>query len=254
MPPVLRSLVLMALGACGLFSVTAVPAANAADPVRCTAFTQDKLADPEPRENAVVKRRFEEINDAVKQHSYPVVFLGDSLTQRWDEVAADHQIWEQNFQRFDPLNAGINGDRTEHLLWRIEHGNLDNQRPQLAVLLIGTNDLGHGRSPEDAAEGVRQVLIKLRQMLPATRILLQGLWPRADLQRLSSEIGPVNDRISQCNDNTWVVYRDLGRSLLDSEGRLTRATAPDGLHPSPAGYAKISPIIAQQVQALLAAR
>jgi len=220
----------------------------------CAPFTQDVIAAPEPRENAVVRKRFEQINDAVKRHSYPVLFLGDSLTQRWDEVAADQQIWRQYFQRFDALNAGINGDRTEHLLWRIEHGNLENQRPQVAVLLIGTNDLGHGRSPEDAAEGVRQVLIELREMLPATRVLLQGLWPRNDLQRLSSEIGPVNDRISHCGDNTSVVYRDLGRNLLDSEGRLTRTIAPDGLHPSPAGYAKISPIIAQELQALLSAR
>jgi lysophospholipase L1-like esterase len=240
-------LTLLSVGALGLSPCPG----QAADLLRCGRFTDDIIAAPEPREIASARQRFEQINGDVRARSYPVIFLGDSLMQRWDEVSEDRSIWNRYFAPSGALNAGINGDRSEHLLWRIEHGNLDNQQPRLAVLLIGTNDLGHGRSIEDAAEGIRAVLVKLRAMLPATRILLQGLWPRADVERLGREIEPVNARLSQCADNVAVFYRDPGRSLLDPEGRLTRGIAPDGLHPSPAGYAKISPEIGREIAELL---
>jgi len=223
-------------------------------PLSCGPFTQDVIAAPEPREARSVLKRFGRINEEVRARSYQVLFLGDSLTQRWDEVPENRPTWEKNFGRFDALNAGINGDRSEHLLWRIEHGNLENQHPRAVVLLIGTNDLGHGRSVEDAAEGVRQVLLQLRQDLPQARILLEGLWPRSDRAALTAEIAPVNEKLLRCEDGQWVFYRNPGQTLLDREGRLTRATAPDGLHPSPDGYAKISPVIAQELQNVLAAR
>ena len=79
------------------------------------------------------------------------------------------------------LNAGVSGDRTETLLWRLQNGNLDGPPPALVVMLIGTNDLaydGPPRSPELAAEGIRANLLYLRQRLPDTPILLLGLLPR----------------------------------------------------------------------------
>ena len=79
------------------------------------------------------------------------------------------------------LNAGVSGDRTENLLWRLQNGNLDGPPPALVVMLIGTNDLaydGPPRSPELAAEGIRANLLYLRQRLPDTPILLLGLLPR----------------------------------------------------------------------------
>jgi lysophospholipase L1-like esterase len=194
-----------------------------------------------------VLRRFERIKAAAAAHSYRVLFLGDSLTQRWDEVPEDHAIWQRYFGAFDALNAGINGDRTEHLLWRIEHGNLTNQQPRAIVLLIGTNDLGHPRPVEDAAEGVRQILIELRRQLPQTHILLEGLWPRIDRPHLETEIEPVNSLIRECDDRQHIVYIDPGSALRDPVGVVTRAIEPDGLHPSPAGYARVSPEIAHDL-------
>src|SRR5438105_7830564 len=96
----------------------------------------------------------------------------------------DKQVCIAHMSPRGVLNAGVSGDRTEHLLWRLTHGNLDGPAPRAVVLLIGTNDLGHGRSPDLAAEGIRANLLHLRQGLPEARILLLGLWPRADLSKL----------------------------------------------------------------------
>ena len=81
----------------------------------------------------------------------------------------------------DVLNAGVSGDRSENLLWRLQNGNLAGKPPSLVVMLIGTNDLaydGKPRSPALAAEGIRANLLYLRQALPDTPILLLGLLPR----------------------------------------------------------------------------
>lgn len=228
--------------------------AGEADAIRCRPFFDSRTAEPIPRGAASVLRRFEEIKEKARAHAFRVLFLGDSLTHRWDEVAEDHQIWERHFGSIDPLNAGINGDRTEHLLWRIRHGNLDNQQPRAIVLLIGTNDLGHGRSPDETAEGIRQILVSLRNMRPKARILLEGLWPRTDRMRFGPEIESVNQRIKECADQAYIIYAEPGSRLLDRSGRLPPDRAPDGLHPSPAGYEIVTPAIAKVLAPLLTER
>jgi lysophospholipase L1-like esterase len=133
---------------------------------------------PASRVDSHARQRFEYISAEARSHSYPVLFLGDSITERWDTGISQHY--------FDPLgvlNAGVSGDRTEHLLWRMDHGNLDQQRPRAVALLIGTNDLGHGRTPQVAAEGIHTVLIALRKRMPESRILL--LAKGRDLRRSS---------------------------------------------------------------------
>ena len=79
------------------------------------------------------------------------------------------------------LNAGIGGDATEELLWRLQNGNLEGLPPELVVLLIGSNDLARGRTPELTAKGIRADLLMLRQRLPDAKILLLALWPREDM-------------------------------------------------------------------------
>lgn len=238
-------------------AVTIAPSttrASAAPPLRCAPFAAADAPAPAPRRARWPVETFAHIRAEVAAHAYNVLVLGDSLTQRYAEVPEDRRLWERYFRPFDALNAGVDGDRTEHLLWRLQHGNLDNQRPRAVVLLIGTNDLAAGRWPPAAAEGVRRVLLELRRRLPATRILLEGLWPRRDQPRFAAGITPVNRLIRQCADGARIVYRDPGRLLLDAAGRLTPAMAPDGLHPGPAGYRVLSPAVAGELGRLLAGR
>jgi lysophospholipase L1-like esterase len=141
-------------------------------------------------------------------------------------------------------------------LWRLQHGNLAGPAPAGVVVLIGTNDLGHGRTPEVAAEGIRANLLYLRQQLPNTRILLLGLMPRASSPERPLRRGTVevNRLIQHCGDDRFIVYADIGGVLLDSEGRLTRQISPDLLHFSPAGYEQLARRLDPLLDRLLAGR
>jgi len=216
--------------------------------VRCASFTNWPPAAPEPRENSVPVQRFELIKDWVKIQPYRMLFLGDSITERWDP-----EIWRVNMAPRGVLNSGVSGDRTEHLMWRLDHGNLAGPPPKGVAVLIGTNDLGHGRAPDEAAEGIRAVLIKLREVLPDTRILLLGLWPReacpdAPLRRA---VGETNHLIERCADGSAIVYADIGGVLLDGQGRLDRVISPDLLHFSALGYARLAPPLDRLIDSLI---
>lgn len=220
----------------------------------CAPFTQQPLAAPAPREAGAAVRRFELINRRVKSLPHRILFLGDSITERFDP-----EVWRRNMMPRGVLNAGVNGDRTEHLLWRLEHGNLAGPPPAGIVLLIGTNDLtngGHGRSPAVAAEGIRADLGYLRRHLPAARILLLGLWPRgaAPADRLRRATVAVNRLIQTCGDDRAIVYADIGDVLLDPAGRLTRAISPDLLHFSRRGYERLAPLLDALLDRRLAGR
>jgi lysophospholipase L1-like esterase len=224
--------------------------------LRCAAFTPSPTAAPAPRTDVWAQRSFERINGEVKTRSYRVLFLGDSITQRWELPLWDAKpVWDANMQPRGVLNAGVAGDRTEHLLWRLDHGNLEGPPPKVAIVLIGTNDLAHGRPPELAAQGVRAVLIRLRQKLPNTRILLLGLTPRGATANdpLRQEVGAVNNMIKTCADGAAIVYADIGGVLLDHDGVLSQTLSPDLLHFSGAGYKLLAPKLDPLIDQLLAA-
>jgi lysophospholipase L1-like esterase len=212
--------------------------------LRCAAFDSWPPAAPEPREAQEAVATFNRINEAVKNQPYRVLFLGDSITERWELPRwGAKAVWDANMAPRGVLNAGVSGDRTEHLRWRLDHGNLDGPTPRGVVLLIGTNDLGHGRPPTVAAEGIRATLVQLRQKLPNTRILLLGLWPRGagPGDRLRRETIEVNRLIATCGDNGTVVYADIGGALLEPNGTLRQNVSPDLLHFTGAGYQRIVP-------------
>lgn len=234
------------------FASLALAGAAIAEPASpCGHFTQEALAKPAPRENAYPVRRFALIASQVKAVRHRALFLGDSLTERWDQ-----QVWDENLGTRGVLNAGVGGDRTEHLIWRLDHGNLDGPPPQLVIVLIGTNDIGHGRRPELAAEGVRAVLVKLREKLPNTPILLLGELPRAEWPNdpLRRAVDAVSHLIQTCADDKMIHYADIGGALLDQQRRLTRAIAPDELHFSAAGYARLAPQLDRLIDQLLPQR
>lgn len=218
----------------------------------CAHFTQDVLPAPEPREAASARQRFEEINAAVKTQPYRVLFFGDSLTERFETWDAP-QVWREHMMPRSVLNAGVNGDRTEHLLWRLDNGNLAGPPPQGVVLWIGTNDLGHDRSVEDTAEGIRADLARLRGKLPSARILLLGLTPRgaAPNAKFRAPIREVNNLIRSCADGTSVTFADIGGVLLDPQGRLTPEISPDRLHFSRLGYERLMPKLDPLIDRLL---
>src|SRR6476660_9573627 len=200
---------------------------------------------PQPRQLTRPPQRMAEIEAEASARSFPVLFLGDSLTQLWDR-----ETWQRYFAGFPALNAGVGGDRSDHLLWRLENGMLNQLHPKLIVLLIGTNDLTLGRSPAEVAEGVRRILLKLQKRWPQALILLEGLWPRGDADQQQRD-DDVNGLIARCAGGA-VTYADFSKALLDPSGQpVAAAYKADKLHLGRGGYEKISPAIVQKIQQLL---
>lgn len=154
-----------------------LPCRGRLGPARDTlrALAQEDPPEPTLRTDRHALDRLVRINQAVKNIPHAVLFLGDSLTEGWDP-----EVWGQNLDPRGVLNAGISGDRTDHLLWRLANGDLDGAPARAVVLLIGTNDLSFGRSPELTADGIRANLIALRQRVPDASSLVLGLLPREE--------------------------------------------------------------------------
>ena len=97
-----------------------------------------------------------------KEGPMGVLFLGDSITHRWSQPDLQVQdIWQQHFGRYHPANFGIEGDQTQHVLWRIKNGELDGIHPKVVVLLLGTNNIGY--PVEDVVKGDTQVVAEIHR-------------------------------------------------------------------------------------------
>ncbi len=171
-----------------------------------------------------------------------VVFIGDSITHFW-ETNGQAQ-WSKYFGggTFRALNLGYSADRTEHVLWRIDHGELDGYEAKAIVLMIGTNNSGHfpvgEESPADTIWGIKTVLDRIRAKQPKAKTLLCAIFPRGadanDACRRRNEA--VNKIISGFCDGKRVIWCDFTRRMLCADGRLPVEFMPDLLHPGPAGY------------------
>ena len=168
-----------------------------------------------------------------------VLFLGDSITKGWSW--GDHaQISDRYFGRYDPANFGVGGDRTEHVLWRIENGELDRIRPKVVVLLIGTNNIGD--PADDIARGVLKVAERIHQKLPKSRLLLMGIFPRgADpsdpkVAAMRGKIAQVNQALAKLEDGKRTRFLDIGSKFLAPDGMLPKDIMPDSLHLNDKGY------------------
>jgi len=216
----------------------------------CGPFASAKdLPPPALQSDHHALERFNLINEEAQQHAYSIIFFGDSITEDWDSA-----IWQQYFVPYGALNAGIRGDRTEHLLWRIQHSNLNGRNPNAIVVLIGTNDVGRNRPADVIAEGIRAILEALRSQFPSARIVLLGLLPRSQSpgSPRRQQIEHVNRLIQYCQDRKYIFYSDLGSVLLNRENRLLPEISPDGVHLSQQGYAALTLRLRNKLDRVLA--
>lgn len=172
-----------------------------------------------------------------------VIFLGDSITHGWE---GQKKIWDEAFGAYKPVNLGIGGDQTGHVLWRITEGKeIEPLKPKLAVIMIGTNNTGRD-SAEQIAGGIKAIIDELQKQKPDMKILLLGVFPRAGgikkedtvapPEKLNPKIKAINDIIAKYDDGKKVFYKDIGPKFLNGEGGLEKKIMPDLLHLSAAGY------------------
>jgi lysophospholipase L1-like esterase len=187
------------------------------------------------------------IDPGVKQSS-ELAFLGDSIVEGWD-----NGVWNEYYGRYKPVRLGLGGDKTQQVLYRIEHGELDGLGSKLVVILIGTNNFGLGTStPELVARGVTAVVRAVQSKLPAAQILLLGILPRDEQPgtRLRNDIAATNALIARLTDER-VEYLDIGQKFLDPSGKLPAELMADFLHPTPKGYRVFSDALEPVIRARL---
>ncbi|MBQ7217266.1 MAG: hypothetical protein IJS39_14920 [Synergistaceae bacterium] len=158
-----------------------------------------------------------------------IVFLGDSITDLLDfgEVLPSYHI----------INRGISGDTTSGVLRRL--GEVISLRPRKLFLLIGTNDLGHDIMPAPIARNIREIVSRVQEKSPSTRIYLQAVFPtRHDRSRPNALIQELNAEIKAIAQEKHCTFIDLYPLLLDAEGLLAEEYTLDGLHLSDSGNAK----------------
>lgn len=171
-----------------------------------------------------------------------LMFLGDSITEAWWKVA---DLWHTRFGRWQPANCGISGDRTQHVIWRLEHGLLDQAAPRVVVLLIGTNNTADHTAAEILA-GIDRILALIHDRRPETKVLLLALFPRGPRtswdgkpdawEERMAVIREVNAQLPARADDRRVRFLDLGHLFMDATGAIPAALMPDQLHLSEAAY------------------
>ena len=187
-------------------------------------------------------KRHEGFVAQAKQGGIDILFMGDSITDFWRIRGSN--VWNQYYAPRRAANFGISGDRTQHVLWRMDNGELDGIKPKVVVLMIGTNNTGKERdnktprnSVPEAIAGVQAVVADIRARLPDSKILLLAIFPRGTLddpQR--AQVALVNTVIAKLDDGKMVRYLDIDPNFLESDGTLPKSIMPDLLHPNAHGY------------------
>jgi lysophospholipase L1-like esterase len=195
--------------------------------------------EPAPRGDDSWKRHHEVLNQRAAEagEKAQIVFIGDSITQGWEGAGKD--VWARHYAAHNAVNLGIGGDRTQHVLWRLDNGNLQGLKPKVAVVMIGTNNSNaEDNTVEQIAEGVTSIVKKLREKLPSTKVVLVGIFPRGENPNPQrGKLLQINQILEKLCDNEHVFYVDFGHKFITPKGLIPQQLMPDHLHLSPDGYA-----------------
>lgn len=198
------------LAACLLIPILAAQEKSADNPAA------RKLDRDIPRHKEFLKRIEE------SQGAGDVIFLGDSITHGWEGQKA----WQEYFGDFKPVNLGIGGDQTGHVLWRITDGHeLDNLKPKAAVIMIGTNNTG-AHSASNIAGGIAEIVQELKRQKPDIKILLLGVFPRGSagdaersLEQIADAMKPINEELKKDKPDLKVLNAAV-RKLEQNRGTI----------------------------------
>lgn len=172
-----------------------------------------------------------------KDGKVDLLLVGDSITDGWRN-GGKNVLEKQWGSKMSVYNIGIGGDRTQHVIWRLDNGEVEGISPKVAMLMIGTNNLG-GNTNEEIVAGVTKIVKQLNEKLPKTKVLLLGIFPRGEKadNPLRARITAINEQIAKLDDGgKKVKYLDIGKKFLAEDGTLPKDIMPDFLHPNAKGY------------------
>ena len=187
---------------------------------------------------------------------YDIAFIGDSITEGWEKSGTN--VWQKFYGSRKCIDLGVGGDRTEHVLWRFENGQLDGLKPKAAVLMIGTNNSNNdkdGKEHYSTAEilaGVQVIVKQLRTRLPDTKLIVLGIFPRsATFSTQRGKLLQINQALAKLDDGKMIHYVDFGSQLIEADGSISKEVMPDRLHLSEKGYTIWAEAIEAKLKELL---
>jgi lysophospholipase L1-like esterase len=188
--------------------------------------------------------------EAARSHpDTQLLLIGDSITNNYDKAEPPDEnfkpVWEQFYEPRKTLNLGFSGDTTAHVLWRLDHGEVDGLHPKVAVVLIGTNNTSQSNhhTAEQTEAGIDAVVSGLENRLPGTKILLMGILPSDISDSKTERDQAVNAYLATCySENSLVTYLNIN-SVFYKNGALNTALFYDprlpqhgkSLHPDTVG-------------------
>ena len=208
---------------------------------------ENSATKPAPRDKNWEKRH-ETFVGIAKRGNVDLLFLGDSITDAWGGEGhgtnGGHKIFTSKFVPMKAANFGIGGDRTQHVIWRLQNGELNGIKPKVVQLMIGTNNSnGTDNTAEEIADGVKGIIEEIKKKSPSTKVLLLAVFPRntgkddAAKKIQKDKIDKVNSIISKLDDGgKSVKFLDIGSKFKDASGALPKELMPDQLHLSEKGY------------------
>jgi len=197
-----------------------------------------------------IAREKECIRRAKESAPVKVIFVGDSITQSWEDPGK--AAWEKYLAPLGALNLGNSGDRTENVLYRLAQAPLTRLAPEHVFLLIGTNNLGHGTSnARDTLAGVQAVAEMLVEQCPDATVHIIETFPRGEKfnamrgdilqinQALRAWVPTANAAITtkgRKSARTPLAIHAIGDAFVSPDGTIAKEVMPDALHLSPAAY------------------
>lgn len=185
------------------------------------------------RADANWQKRHKSFIQTTQQHGkdIQIVFYGDSITKRWENQGKI--VWHEYYSNLSAVNYGIDGDRTEHLVYRMHSGELTGLHPKVAVIKIGTNNM-RLNSVNDIAKGVRAVVDSLHNELPNTKVLLLAILARTGT--INSKVNQTNELIGKFDNGKSVRFLNMNSHFEDDKGMIYYDLYDDGLHLNAKGY------------------
>jgi lysophospholipase L1-like esterase len=205
------------------------------------------------------------IQSLAQAHAHPnarIVWLGDSITQYWQRMGTlgyDNilPIWNEYYAPYDALDFGFVGDTTSSLIWRLDHGQVAGLHPQLAIILIGANNLGRVHwGAAMTVPGIESVVNITHRKLPLAHILLLGVLPSIRSPWVDQQTAIINADLAATYARSPIVTFVNVSPVLLHDGKPDPALYVDpklvppepALHPDATGMARIAAYIQPEVK------
>lgn len=187
------------------------------------------------------------MNARARKGDVDLIYIGDSIVGSWDWDG--EPVWKHYYEKRRGMICGITGDRTEQVLWRLQHGNIDGISPKLAIVMIGQNN-GPFNTGEEIGAGIAAIVQTLRLKLPSTKILLLAIFPRGEKPTAERQVlATANAAAARLADDKQVFFTDINHLFLAPDGGVRASLMPDFEHPNEEGHrawaAALEPMVAR---------